>query len=89
MLIDDKNSITQADNFRKIGGDDNHTNAFTRKPAQQLVDLFFRAHINTLGWFVQNQNFRMDRQPFRKHDLLLIAAGERCAWLIDSPCFDI
>src|SRR5271156_1698110 len=40
------------------------------------MNLGFRGDVNTLRWFVQDQNLGSDRKPARQCNLLLIAARE-------------
>ena len=42
----------------------------------QLVDFPLGANVNTASWLIQEKHFGADLQPFRKDNLLLVAAGK-------------
>ena len=44
--------------------------------------------IHATGWFIENQQAWLDLQPFRKHNLLLIASTEVAHWRINAGRFD-
>src|ERR1700729_1603207 len=50
--------------------------AFRRHCAQRQVDLALGLDIDAASWVVQKQDRRLERQPFRQGDLLLVSAGE-------------
>ena len=52
------------------------------------IDLVFGADVDAAGRLVQDQDFRIGEQPFRQHDLLLVAAGQMAGRLIDIGAAD-
>ena len=44
---------------------------------EESVDFRLCAHINSAGGFIDNETFRLRREPFGNHDLLLIAAAQK------------
>src|SRR5690349_7452731 len=64
----------------------------TPRPASNLVDdtvdLVFGTDVDAPGRLVQDQDLGVGHQPFRQHDLLLVAAGELAGLLIDVGAAD-
>src|SRR5258708_3447155 len=52
------------------------------------IDLVLRTDVDTARRFVQDQDFRVGKQPFRQHHLLLVAAGQVAGRLIDDGAAD-
>src|SRR6266478_10115650 len=52
------------------------------------IDLVLRTDVDTARRFVQDQDFRIGKQPFRQHHLLLVAAGQVAGRLIDIGAAD-
>ena len=51
--------------------------ALVGEPADQPVDLGLGADVDALRRLVEDDDARLERQPFAEHDLLLVAAAER------------
>src|SRR2546423_1195701 len=51
--------------------------AWTGEPVDDRVDLSLRADVHALRRLVEDQDRRLDREPPRERDLLLIAAAQR------------
>ena len=51
--------------------------ALGRHCAQRKVDLALGLDVDAAGRIIQEQDRRLERQPFRQRDLLLVAAGQR------------
>ena len=75
--------VTDAEQFRHFRRD--HHDAFTgrRQFVDDTIDLVFRTDVDAAGRLVENQDLGVRHQPFRQHDLLLVAAGELADFLID------
>src|SRR5579872_4313128 len=57
----------------KLGRDDEHRFASSRKLAHKGNDLGLRADIDARGRLVEDEDIRLGVEPFGEHDLLLIA----------------
>lgn len=62
--------------FLEFGRDQQHRATGAHPVTDDLLDLAFRANINTACRLIKDQQFRLDGQPAAEQNLLLIAAGK-------------
>ena len=72
-----ENAVGEADEFGKIGGDDQHAGAGVRQRADLAVDVGLGGDVDPDGRLIEDDDLRFPDQPFRQRDLLLVAAAER------------
>src|SRR4051812_13732281 len=87
--VHDADAITDPQQFRHFRRDHDDGLSGIGQFIDDAIDLVFGANIDTAGRFVQDQDFRIGEQPFRQYDLLLIAAGQAAACLIDIGAADV
>ena len=75
-LVEHHDPIAKMNQFRRVRAEQNHGFALRRHRAQRKVDFALGFDVNTPSRIVQKQDRRLERQPFRQGDLLLVSAGE-------------
>ena len=85
----DEDAIGQAEHLGKLGGDHQDRDAFAGELVEQAVHLGFRADVDPARRLVDDQQRRVAAQPFRQHDLLLVAAGERADRVGQASVLDL
>src|SRR5665647_3371516 len=75
-LVHNDDSVTHADEFRKLRADGHHGCSASSELADQTVNLSLRAHVNAAGWLIHQQNLGLASQHFRQDDFLLVATRE-------------
>ena len=69
-------AVGQADDFFHLAGREQDGNALAGQLIHQFIDFFLRADIDAAGRLIEQQQLRLEAEPFAEHDLLLIAAGK-------------
>ena len=75
--------VADAEQFRHFRRDHHDALAGRRQFVDDTIDLVFRTDVDAAGRLVEDQDLGVRHQPFRQHDLLLVAAGELADFLID------
>ena len=75
-LMHDQDAIADADHLFHVAGNHQHGDAGVGEGADQAVDLALGADIDAARRLVEQHDIRRHRQPFGKHDLLLVAARQ-------------
>src|SRR6266850_6353042 len=82
-------SVAHAQYLGQLGGDHHDRLALLGQRMEQLVDLALGADIDAARGLVEKQDVAVAQQPFRDHDLLLVAAGQQPHLLFDRRCLDL
>jgi hypothetical protein len=69
-------SITEGNDFRQVGGDNDDSVTGGRKSVDQRIDLGLSRHIDTLGRLVEEVDSRLASDPLGNDEFLLITAGK-------------
>src|SRR5262245_43302240 len=69
----DDDAVAHAEQLRHLRGNENNAFAGGGQLVDDRVDLIFRADVDAARRLVQDQHLGVGEQPFRQHDLLLIA----------------
>src|SRR5262245_33040413 len=69
-------TVGQTKQFGKFRGGENDAETARREFLDQAVDFGLALDVNALRRLVQQQHFRIGQQPFRQHNLLLIASAQ-------------
>ena len=76
-LVEHHDPIAKMDQFGRVGAEQDDGFALRRHCAQRKVDLALGLDVDAARRIIQKQDRRLERQPFRQRDLLLVAAGQR------------
>ena len=80
--------VADAEQFRHFRRDHHDALAGRRQLVDDTINLVFCADVDAAGRLVEDQDLGIGQQPFRQHDLLLVAAGELARLLIDVGAAD-
>ena len=72
--------------FLEFGGNHQHAEPLVGELLDEALDLGLRADVDAARRFVEDQQFRVHREPARQQHLLLIAARELADCLIRARC---
>ena len=72
----DEDAVGHAEHFGQFGADHHDRFSLRGELVHEEVNLVFCADVDAARRFVENQHVAIPREPFREHDLLLIAAGK-------------
>src|SRR5258706_8889196 len=86
--VHDADAVTDSEQFRHFRRDHDDSLAGIGELVDNAIDLVLGADVDTAGRFIENQDFRVGKQPFRQHYLLLVAAGQVAGCLIDVGAAD-
>src|SRR6266404_6126373 len=86
--VHDADAVTDPEQFRHFRRDHDDSLAGIGEFVDDAIDLVLGADVDTAGRFIENQDFRIGKQPFRQHYLLLVAAGQVAGCLIDVGAAD-
>src|SRR6476661_1201476 len=86
--VHDTDAVTDPEQFWHFRRDHNDSLAGIGELVDDAIDLVLGADVDTAGRFIENQDFRIGKQPFRQHYLLLVAAGQVAGCLIDVGAAD-
>src|SRR5215510_258181 len=75
-FVHDGDAIADAKNFFQLAADDDDRRAIGGQLIDQFIDLALRADVDSARRLVEDDHLQFPQQPFRQHDLLLIAAAE-------------
>src|SRR6478735_1338883 len=75
-IFDDEHPVTEAGEFMSVARRHQERGALISCSAQQRMDLGLSPNVDALSWLVQEQYRRLESQPFRQDNLLLIPAAE-------------
>src|SRR5262245_16170999 len=75
-LVHDGDAIADAKNFFQLAADDDDRRAIGGQLIDQFINLALRADVDSARRLVEDDHLQFTQQPFRQHDLLLIAAAE-------------
>ena len=75
-VVHDADAVADAEQLGHLRGDHHDALAGLRQLVDDTVDLVFGADVDAAGRLVEDQDLGVGHQPFRQHDLLLVAAGE-------------
>ena len=88
-LAHHEDAVRQRQDLRQIARDDEAGGAVAAFLADDLVDLVLGADVDALGRLVEQEHARVDRQPARQHDLLLVAAAQPVGRRLDARRLDV
>ena len=71
-----------AQQFGQFRGNQDDGHALAGEIGDHRVDVGLGLDVDALGRLVEDEHARLGRQPFGKHDLLLVAAGKRADRLV-------
>ena len=72
----DQRAVGHAEDFLHFAGDKQDRHALAGEFLHEAVDLLLRADVDAARGFVEQQQARLQREPFADDDFLLVAAGE-------------
>ena len=83
------NAVGDAQHLGQIAGgeQDRHT-AFCQF-IDDVIDFVFRPHVDTAGWFIQQNDLHVFRQPAPQYGFLLVAAGQVHDQLFSAGGFNV
>ncbi len=84
-----EDAIRDSEDFGQIAGNDQNRQSFAHEFAHQRIDLGLGADIDAARGFIDDQHARLRREPFRQHDLLLIATAQQTHELLDRRRLDL
>ena len=75
-FVQDGDAVAQVEDLLHVAADHHDRHAVVGQAAQQPVDLRFGADVDAARRLVDDQHLRPEREPFRQHHLLLVAAAQ-------------
>ena len=78
-VIHHTDPVADAEQFGHFRRDHDDALAGCRQLVDDTINLVFRTDVDAAGRLVEDQNLGVGHQPFRQHDLLLVAAGQVAA----------
>ena len=81
--------VRERQDLRQIARDDEAGGAVGGLPAHDLVDLVLGADVDALGRLVEQEHARVDAQPARQHDFLLVPAAQPVGRRLDAGRLDV
>jgi hypothetical protein len=82
-LTHDKHAIGDADDLRKLGGDDDDRFTLCGEAFDQAVNLGFRSDVDSARRLVEQQDLAIRRNPTGDDRLLLVSAGKEADRPVD------
>ena len=83
------NAVAVSENLLHVAADHQNGDAGRGKPPHQLIDLGFRTDIDTSRRFVKQDHSRLQRQPLRENDLLLVSSAQACGLRLNGGRLDL
>ena len=71
-----QNTVRHLQQLRQFGTDHQNRRAGSRQAIHHFEHFHLRANVDASCRLIEQEHFRAARQPFRDHDLLLIAAAQ-------------
>ena len=69
-----QDAVADTQQLGDLARDEENGDPARRQLTNEPVDLLFGTDVDPLGWLVEQQHLRLQREPSRKNDLLLVAS---------------
>ena len=87
-FVHHRHAVAFSDDLLDVAADHDDRRSILSEPANEAMDLGLGADVDALRRFVEDHDARRERQPFAKHDLLLVSAAECRDRRFDGRGFD-